>query len=117
MSSLLEMTTSSWRIQRCFVFEFQKWNNLIANDFFVGASANSCCSMLGLRSFKNVAVKKNYLSLFRPRTLLVFFVKGIKFAQTGNLLFDGHQFLLVIIFGKKNLSVCSGRNNADFEFQ
>ena len=72
---------------------------------FVGASANSNDSMLGLKNVKNVVVKITLYVSFVQKHLLYSFVKWIKYAQTGSLFFDRHQLSIVSNFCKKNLSV------------
>ena len=74
LSSLLDIFTSSWRMQCCCVFSLQNSNNLIAKDFFVGVFANTYYLMLGLGDVENVVVKITvYVSLVQ--NLLWYFFK------------------------------------------
>ena len=60
--------------------------------------------MLGLGKVKNVLVKITIYVSFVQKFLWYFFVKQKKFAQTGNLLFDRHELLLVKKFCNNELT-------------
>ena len=61
--------------------------------------------MLGLGNVENVVLKIFINVSFVQKLFWYFFVKLIKLAQTGNLLFDRHQLSIVSEFCKMNLSV------------
>ena len=62
---------------------------------FVGASVNTHYSMLGLGDVKSVAVRITIYVSFVEKLFWYFFVNWIEFAQSGKLLFERHQLLLV----------------------
>ena len=77
-----------------------KLEQLDNKRLFVGASADSHYSMLGLGKVKKVGVRKTIIVSFVQKLLWYLIVKQKKFAQTRNLLFDRHQLLLVKNFCK-----------------
>ena len=70
-----------------------KLEQLDYKRLFVGASGNTYYWMLG--DVKNVMVKITIYVSFVRKLLQYFFVKWIDFAQTGSLLSDRHQLILV----------------------
>ena len=60
--------------------------------------------MMGLGDVKTVVAKTLIYVSFVQKLLWYFFVKGMEFAQTGILLFEGHQLISVSKFCKMNLS-------------
>ena len=65
--------------------------------------------MLGLGNVQNKVAKMTIYVSFVQKLLQYFFVKCIKFAQTGNLFFDRHQLSIVSKFCRMNLSVSTMR--------
>ena len=91
--------------------------NWYCKRFSVGASANSHFSMLGPENVKKIVVKITIYVSFVQKLFWFFFVKRIKFAQTGNLFFDGHhQLLLVSKICKMNLPLVPVKTVRIFSF-
>ena len=70
----------------------------------VGAFVSTYYSMLELGYAKNVVLKITIYVRFVRKLLWYFFVREVKFAQTGDLLFDRRQLLLVSKLCKMILS-------------
>ena len=81
-------------------FQIAKLKQLDCEKNFLGAFASWCFSVLALHNVKNVAAQITIYVRFVPTFLRCFCVKWMKFAETGNKLFDRHQLISVSLFCK-----------------
>ena len=116
LSSVLEMFTSSWRINRCCILKRQDCTNLDAKVVFFGTFANTLIFDAGTGTCQKCCCKRTIYVSFVQVFLWYFFKKWKKFAETGILFLTDIIWFWSVSFAKWFYRSCYGKHRANFGF-